>query len=105
MQLALFDEQQGDERNDAARDRDGAQAGKQSRCKHHEGRDLRRPVDVMTTACDVRGGNDHDRAGEQNRRRGRDASGPQPSTEPPDRAEHREGPDAREACTRTLGVT
>jgi hypothetical protein len=59
----------------------------------------------LTTACDVRCGNDRDGSGKQNRRRRCNASRPQPSTQATDGAEHREGPNAREARARAFSVS
>ena len=80
-------------------------AGEQAGREHHEGGDLRRPVDIVPTACDVGRGNHRDGSGEQDRRGSCDARGPQPSAQPTDGAEHREGPNAGEARGRARGVS
>ena len=62
---------------------------KQSGRKHDQGGNFCRSVDIVTTAGNVRCGNHRN---------------PQPSTLATDGAEHREGPNAREAGARALGV-
>ncbi len=105
MQPGFFEEEQGHERNDAAGEPDEFHAGEQAGRKHHESCDLRRTVDILATACDVRRGNNGNGSGEQDRRGNCDTRGPQPSAKPADGAEHREGSNAREPSARALGVS
>ena len=76
-----------------------------AREQHDERRDLSRTVDVLATPGDVGGGNNRDRAGEQNSRRGWGARHPQPPADAANGTEHRERPNPREAGGRAVGVS
>jgi hypothetical protein len=105
VQPGFFEQEQRQQRDDAACDPDRSDAGHHARGEHDEGRGLGRAVDVMPAAGDVGGGYDRDGPGEKNRRRRGDARRPQPPGQAADGAEHRERADAGKAGRRALGVS
>ena len=101
----FFNQQQAGDRDDAAGQTVGADAGGDPGGHDNEGRDLGRAVDVAAAAGDICSNRDRRRRAEQHDRRRRQPAGPQPSTQPCEPAEQGECPDPGKASVRAVGVS
>ena len=104
VQPGFLDEQQSLEGDDRAGKSKGPGPGEQPRGKDNQGSDLGRRVDILAAGCDVCGRDDRDGSREENGCRRRQPGLPQPSAEPGECPEHREGPNAGETGARPFGM-
>ena len=104
VQPGFLHEQQRLERDDRAGKPIGPGPGEQPRGKNNQGSDLRRPVHILAAGCGVCHRDDRDGAREEHRCRRRQPGLPQPSAEPGQCPEHREGPNPAETGDRPVGM-